>query len=159
MKITIPGKDIVVIDNENLYKDSPYTEKIHLVRLRFENPDNDKMEWVLNMFPFTNRFVVDTINIKYYNYFLKRTNLKYYVINTENEWEGVVSFFKKNNKVLLDFTKLDNNDKAFALGHALRDILNNTEVVLLDKKDYTGNIDTFNEWRGNCIIKDDDYDI
>lgn len=158
MKITLPGRDIVVIDDENVFREFR-TERIHLIRLKISDPDIDAMSWIHNAFPSTNRFVIDMTNLKFYNIYFKNTSYKYYVINTYKKWNGVISFFKKNNKVLLDFTKLLDEERDFLLNFALKDVLNNTEVVLIDKNDYANNQETFNNWRGNCIIKNNDYEI
>lgn len=158
MKITLPGRDIITI-NENDIDDcnQVFINKIHLIRLCFNDPTVDKMEWVIKKFNTTNRYVVDIDNLRFYNYFLKRTNLKYYVINTNDTWRGLVSFYKRNNKVLLDITQLSEFEKQFVLNINLKDILFNTEVIMIDETDYSNHYDVINSWNGNCIIKDDDY--
>jgi hypothetical protein len=155
--ITVPGRDIIVVNEESLTDGKEFTYKVHLVRLSFTDPTNEKMEWVLQTFHKTNRYVVDINHIRYYNYYLKRTNLKYYIINTVDTWRGLVSFFKRNNKVLLDITQLTDFEKQFVLNVALQDILSNCEVLLMDREDYTGHLEVFNQWKGDIIIKDDDY--
>ena len=157
--ITVPGRDIIVVNEDSLYEDTSYTYKVHLVRLSFEDPTDDKMEWVMRTFKKTNRYVVDTRHIRYYNYYLKRTNLKYYIINIENTWRGLISFFKRNNKVLLDITKLSMFEKQFVLNVALEDVISNTEVLLMDKSDYTEHLDIFNQWKGDIILRDENYEI
>jgi hypothetical protein len=157
--ITVPGRDIIVVNEENLLSGDEYSYKVHLVRLSFENPTDDKMEWVMQTFRKTNRYVIDTTHIRYYNYYLKRTNLKYYIINTKDSWRGLVSFFKRNNKVLLDITQLSLFEKQFVMNVALDDVISNTEVLLMDKEDYTDNLDVFNQWKGDIILKDENYPI
>lgn len=157
--MTVPGRDIVVVNEKNIESDDSYMHKVHLVRLSFRNPTDDKMEWVMQTFRNTNRYVIDTTHIRYYNYYLKRTNLKYYIINTRNSWRGLVSFFKRNNKVLLDFTQLSLFERQFALKVSLDDILSNTEVVLIEEEDFIDNADTFRRWRGDVILKDAEYSI
>ena len=102
--ITTPGRDIIVVNEESLTSGEEYNYKVHLVRLAFDNPTDDKMKWVMKTFDKTNRYVVDIKHIRYYNYYLKQTNLKYYIINTKGTWRGLVTFFKRNNKVLLDLS-------------------------------------------------------
>ena len=80
--LTIPGKDIIVVDEHSYEDNVSYDYKVHLIRLKFDNPTDEKMLWVMEAFKKTNRYVIDTQHIRYYNYYLKRTNLKYYIINT-----------------------------------------------------------------------------
>jgi len=157
--ITVPGRDIIVVDEDSYGQESSFNYKVHLVRLAFKDPDDSKMEWVLNTFKKTNRYVVDIHHIRYYNYYLKRTNLKYYIINTRDTWKGIISFFKRNNKVLLDTTQLSLFEKQFVFNVALQDVLSNAEVLLMDKQDYTDNLEVFNQWKGDIVIKDEQYPI
>lgn len=157
--ITVPGRDIVVVNEESLVDDKDYNYKVHLVRLAFRNPTDDKMEWVLQTFRKTNRYVIDTSHIRYYNYYLKRTNIKYYIINTNETWQGLISFFKRNNKVLLDITQLSVFERQFVLSVALEDVLANTEVLLMDREDYTEHLEVFNQWKGDIILRDENYAI
>jgi len=157
--ITVPGRDIIVVDEQSFEDNVSYDYKVHLVRLKFDNPNDEKMLWVTSAFKKTNRYVIDTQHIRYYNYYLKRTNLKYYIINTLQDWSGIVSFFKKNNKVLFDITKLSDFERLFVMNVALSDILGNTEVVLISKEDYTLKLDVFNQWKGDIIIHDDNNPI
>ncbi len=154
---TIPGKDVIRITDNDYINDIPsITDKVHIIRLDFKNPDNTKMEWVISKFYTTNRYIVDNTNIKYYNYFLKRTNLKYYIINND-KWNGLISFYKRNNKVLLDITLLSKPERDFVLKISLLDILQNTEVIIISKDDYQVVKNVIDKWRGNCIIQDPDY--
>lgn len=157
--ITVPGRDIIVVNEENLANSEDYNYKVHLVRLSFNNPTDDKMEWVMQTFRKTNRYVIDTRHIRYYNYYLKRTNLKYYIINTVDTWRGLISFFKRNNKVLLDITQLSMFEKQFVLNVALEDVISNAEVLLMDKEDYTDHLEIFNQWKGDIILRDENYPI
>lgn len=157
--ITVPGRDIIVVSEENLTSGEDYNYKVHLVRLKFNNPTDDKMEWVMQTFRKTNRYVIDINHIRYYNYYLKRTNLKYYIINTADTWRGLISFFKRNNKVLLDFTQLSMFEKQFVLNVSLQDVISNAEVLLMDKEDYTNHLDIFNQWKGDIILRDENYPI
>ena len=157
--ITMPGKDIIVVDEHSYENDISYDYKVHLVRLKFNSPDDDKMRWVIDTFKKTNRYVVDTIHIRYYNYYLKRTNLKYYIINILQDWKGIVTFFKKNNKVLFDITKLSDFERLFVMNVALEDVLANAEVVLISKEDFTDKQKVFEQWKGDAIIADESYPI
>lgn len=157
--ITTPGKDIIVVDEYSYDNNVSFDYKVHLIRLRFDSPNDDKMRWVANTFKKTNRYVVDGDHVRYYNYYLKNTNLKYYIINTKKDWKGIVTFFKRNNKVLLDTTILSDFERLFILNVSLEDVLANTEVILILKDDYMSRLQVFNDWRGDIIIHDDKYPI
>jgi len=155
---TVPGRDIIKVTDTDFINNTPnISSKVHIIRLSFDNPNDEKMEWVINKFYQTNRFIVDNYDIKYYNYYLKRTNLKYYVINTVNIESKLISFYKRNNKVLLDITILSQAERLFVLHSALQDILLNTEVIVISESDYLTVKDIIDKWRGNCIIYDPDY--
>lgn len=157
--ITVPGKDIIVVNEDSIRQDLSYNYKVHLVRLKFDEPNDEKMRWVMQTFNKTNRYVVDILHIRYYNYYLKKTNLKYYIINIKDNWKGLISFFKRNNKVLLDLTQLSEFEKQFILNVSLQDVLSNTEVLLMDKDDYTQHLEVFNQWKGDIILNDENYPI
>ena len=158
IKITKPGSDIIRITDVDYGKNITVEEKIHLIRLAFDEPTIEKMNWVLETFQKTHRFIIDAEHIRFYNGFFKRTSKKYYVINDETT-DGLISFFKKNNKVLLDITVLPEFEKQFVLNVAFKDVLRNTEVIIIEKDDYTSHLDELNMYNGNCIIKDDNYPI
>jgi len=152
---TVPGKDIIKVTDTDFINDTPdISNKVHIIRLSFDTPNDDKMEWVINKFYQTNRFIVDNSDIKYYNYYLKRTNLKYYVINTVNIESKLISFYKRNNKVLLDITVLSQSERLFVLHSALVDVLQNTEVIIISESDYLTVKNVIDKWRGNFFIYD-----
>lgn len=150
MKITKMGTDYICI-NELTMADEHVTSipRIHIIKLDFKDPTEEKVEFVLSTFSSTNRFVIDD-NIRFYNNILKRTNKKYYISNTEND--RLITFFKRNNKVLLDVTKLNPMEKAFVFSISLQDVLYNTEVMIVKENDYRENTEIFNKWSGNLII-------
>ena len=157
--ITRLGKDVIKISEENIYDVSDINHKVHLIRLDFKKPKNEIMKWVITTFPQTNRYIIDNEHIRFYNYFFKRTNLKYYVINTNKYYTGLISFFKRNNKVLLDTTILNKNDIKFVFDNLI-DVLSNTEVIIINNNNYNNNIDVLKEWKGNIILYDNnDYVI
>jgi len=149
MKITKIGEDLITISEEQYNNNVTYVHKIHLIKLNFSSPNTEKMYWVLKNFKNTNRFIISD-NISFYNSYLKYTNKKYYVSNTEHN--KLVSFYKKNNKVLLDITKLSMFEQQFVLNVILDDILSCTEVIVIEKQDYVEHVDKFNKWNGNLII-------
>lgn len=150
MKITNVGSDYIVISEANLADQSLLRiPKIHLIKLDFKNPTKEKVEYVLSTFKNTNRLIIDS-NIKFYNSLLKNTSKKYYVAN--NEGDTLVTFFKRNNKVLLDTTKLSPLEKAFVFSVALEDVLQNTEVIIVPEKNYRDNPGPYNTWSGNLIL-------
>jgi hypothetical protein len=150
MKLTQPGSDYVRITETNMASDAMLAiPRIHIIKLDFLDPTEEKVNYVLKTFKLTNRFVVDN-NIKFYNAMLKNTNKKYYIANIEGD--SLITFFKRNNKVLLDTTKLNLLEKAFVFSIALTDVLNNTEVIIAERKFYREHPEPFNKWSGNLII-------
>jgi CRISPR type III-B/RAMP module RAMP protein Cmr1 len=150
MKLTQVGSDYVCISESNLADESLLSiPRIHIIKLDFKEPTMEKVSYVLNTFRSTNRFVIDN-NIKFYNSVLKNTNKKYYVAN--NEGDTLITFFKRNNKVLLDTTNLSVLEKAFVFSVSLADVLNNTEVIIVERKYYKEHPEPFNKWSGNLIL-------
>lgn len=150
MKLTQMGSDYVRINETNLADESLLSiARIHIIKLDFREPTLEKVNYVLNTFRSTNRFSVDN-NIKFYNSILKNTNKKYYIANVEGD--TLITFFKRNNKVLLDTTKLNVLEKAFVFSVALTDVLNNTEVAIVEHKYYREHPEPFNNWSGNLIL-------
>jgi hypothetical protein len=96
-----------------------------------------------------NRFVVEE-DIKFYNYVLKNTTKKYYVENKEGD--QLISFYKRNNKVLLNVQNLSPIERAYVFSVALDDVLANTEVMMIPEKHYREHLETFNNWAGNLIL-------
>ena len=150
MKITKMGSDYISVNELNMADESlQKISRIHLIKLDFKEPTFDKVEFVIKTFRSTNRFVIDK-NIKFYNDILRNTNKKYYISNTEND--KLVTFFKRNNKVLLDMTRLSVLEKAFVFSVALEDVLMNTEVIIVGNKNYRDNPGRYNNWSGNLIL-------
>lgn len=153
MKITEIGKDIIKIDESNFQ--TKEKEKVHLLKLAFEEPTTEKVNAVLENYPNTNRFVISNF-IKFYNEILKFTNKKYYI---ENTYQSLISFFKKNNKVLLNTDNLQSHEYAFVSNtDVFFDILKNTEIILIDSilfSKYKDGIIRMN-WKGNVIISSHD---
>ncbi len=156
IKITKPGTDIIVISDMDYNRNTQIEDKVHLIRLSFSNPTVDKMNWVVNTFYKTHRYIIDSEHIRFYNGFFKQTNKKYYVINDENTI-GLISFFKRNNKVLLDITALSEFDRMYVLNVAFKDVLGNTEVIIISKEDCDDHLDELSTYNGNCIIEDPNY--
>lgn len=154
MKITRPGTDLVVVDENTLSDSSRNSNRVHLIKFQFETPTEEKVFQAMKMFEETNRFVISD-NIKIYNDILRRTNKKYYIENIPGT--PLVSFFRRNNKVLLNLMNLLEFEKQFVLNVALEDVLRNTEVILGEKEDYEFKNEEFNRWRGNFIIFDPSY--
>lgn len=151
MKITVPGKDVIKITDDDYKKNNVIKseDKIHLIKFDFVNPTYEKIKWVLNSYPSTNRFIVYN-NIRIYNGYLKKTNKKYYIENIENA--PIISFFKKNNKVLLNFFKLDNDTFNFIMDYCFEDALYNTEVIYISQEMYEKKKKIIDLWKGNVII-------
>jgi len=150
MKITKMGIDYVCITESNMANELITSiPRIHIIKLDFKEPTVEKVEYVLKTFNLTNRFVIDN-NIRFYNSILRNTNKKYYISNTVDD--RLITFFKRNNKVLLDTTVLNPLEKAFVFSVALEDVLYNTEVMIVGEKHYKENPEPFNKWSGNLIL-------
>ena len=129
MKFTALGTDYIAITEDNLKNDKLLSlPRVHLIKLMFFNPTEEKIKTVLSLYPRTNRFVIED-NIRIYNSTLKRTNKKYYVMNMPGV--GFISFFRKNNKVLLNIENLSVFEKQFVLKVCLEDVLKNIEIFLI----------------------------
>jgi hypothetical protein len=126
------GSDYIEINEDNI-TDFVEKEKIHLIKMNFEEPTEELIMKTLELYPNTNRFVISN-NIKLYNDVLKNTPKKYYIENTENT--KIITFFKKNNKVLFNFNNVNKKVKEFLLDNFLFDILKNVEVIVIDKNSY-----------------------
>ena len=151
MRVTNIGQDYIRIDEQNMEDRKLLSiPRVHLIKLDFEKPTETKVKKVIDLYPKTNRFVVDQ-NIKTYNAIIKSTNKKYYVENTVGA--KVISFFKKNNKVLLNFLNLTDNERVFLLSEdCFDDVLKNTEVILVNKEIYESKTDKLDLWSGNVIV-------
>lgn len=150
MKLTKEGVDYVVIEEGMIDAFDP-TQKIHLIELAFERPTKELVDKVLRRYPLTNRYII-TDNIQTYNSILKRTGKKYYIANTEQD--ELITFFRRNNKVLLDMTVLSNDELAFVCGSALSDVLANCEVIATSNEIFNTIKSALSSWRGNVIIRD-----
>jgi len=151
MRITSVNTDYIKI-NETNYNSEVFQKipRVHLIKLDFLNPTLTLINNVMNLFPKTNRFVVDN-NIKEYNSILRRTEKKYYVMNKENS--DIISFLRKNNKILLNFMNMKKEERDFFMMDGIfDDILKNTEVIALNKKIYDEKIEILDKWKGNAII-------
>lgn len=133
--------------NENIIQ-----KKIHLVKISFSSPNEEKLDQLLYILPKTNRFIIDN-DIKLYNDYFKKTKKKYYVENTFKDQERFISFLRKNNKILIDFTKIE----SFNLKHVLfelawEDLLNNIEILKISKVDFELYKSHLSNWDGNVIL-------
>mgnify|MGYP006896985360 CR=1 FL=1 len=158
MKLTQPGKDVIKITDEDFNNNETMNtnDKVHLIKLSFQNPTTEKVHWVLKNYSSTNRFIVSD-NIKFYNDVLKTTSKKYYVENVPNT--GFITFFRKNNKVLLNFLNLLEKEKIFMLEFLLFDILRNVEIILLTEQDIQNHYEELKKWNGNVIVYNPEYEL
>lgn len=153
MRLTRLGSDYICVSEDNItaYNNLP---RVHLIKMKFFNPTEQKIKKVLDTYPKTRRYVIED-NIRIYNQALKRTNKKFYVENLEGV--GFISFFRKNNKVLLNICKLSTFERQFALNICLEDILRNIEVIQLVEEDFEEYKEVFEKWSGNVILNDNNY--
>jgi hypothetical protein len=147
MKLVIPNKDIVDVDESSM-KGSK--EKIHLIRLCFNNPTESKIHQTLKLYPDTNRYVVFD-NIKLYNSVLKNTSKKYYIENSEKDID-LISFLRKNNKVLFNFLNFNSYIVDMIFEYMFDDLLRNVEVIALNKVMLEKKNDILVNWRGHVIL-------
>jgi hypothetical protein len=158
MRITAIGSDLIVVNEENygsqIYQKIP---RVHLIKLDFEIPTYELIDEVLHLFPKTNRFIIED-NIREYNQILRRTEKKYYVMNKKKA--DIISFFRKNNKILLNFMNLTKEERDFFLMEGVfEDVLRNTEVITLTKRIYDEKIEVLDKWKGNVVIIDENETI
>jgi hypothetical protein len=158
MRITKIGKDYITINEESLRnEDLLKINRIHIIKLDFKNPTYDLIKIVLNLFTKTNRFVIED-NIKKYNYILKKTEKKYYVMNREGS--NIISFLRKNNKILLNFMNMPKEERNFFLMDGIfEDSLKNAEVIAINKKIYDEKIEVLDKYSGNVILINGDDKI
>lgn len=151
MRITNFGSDYIRIDEDNIEDELLLSiPRVHLIKLDFMKPTEMKVLRVLELYPKTNRFVVED-NIKTYNYILRGTNKKYYIENAVGS--KVITFFKKNNKVLCNFNNLSTGECEF-LTNSFDDVLRNTEVVIINQDIFDAKKEQLDRWSGNVIISD-----
>lgn len=158
MRITVVGTDYIEVDEEN-YSSEIFQKisRVHLIKLNFTMPTYDLIDQVLYLFPKTNRFVIED-NIRQYNSILRKTEKKYYVMNKQGS--DIISFFRKNNKILFNFMNLTEEEKDFFLMEGIfEDLLRNTEVIAITKMIYDEKIETLDKWKGNVIIADNNEKI
>lgn len=148
MRLSMYGKDWLIVDENNLDQ-LKQENKVHLIKLNFDEPTTSKVNETLDKFNYTNRFFIED-NIKFYNDILKN-NKKYYVENKPEQ--GLISFFKKNNKVLLNLNNLSNEERIFVKDN-IEDILRNVEVLRMDRADLKSLEEELRNWNGNVLIRE-----
>lgn len=158
MIITVPGKDMISVNDGDISDEdlenwnvNVFDKKVHLIKIQVTEPTEQKMDFILDKYPYTNRFIIND-NIRFYNWFFRSYEKKYYVENGYNV--KLISFFKKNNKVLLNFNKLDYDTKKFAMkAGTFKDILRNLEILQLSEEDFAKRKSLLLNWNGNVIVE------
>jgi len=151
MRLTQIGTDYITIDEDNINDQNLLNiPRVHLIHLCFFNPTKDKIMRVVRNYPKTNRYVIGD-NIRTYNYVFKNTSKKYYVMNQPDT--GIISFFRRNNKVLMNFQNLNVFEQQFILGVAFEDVLRNLEVIMIDKDSFEEKKEVLEKWNGNVIVQ------
>lgn len=160
-KVAIPGRDVIRID-DNYQKMLKKDNKVHLVKFAFKEEGNEtveKIKEVLNVYPETNRFIVDN-HIRMYNSVLKDIPGKKYYVQNHSGNRRMISFFRKNNKVVFSFPDLDEEFMDFFMDKRIfKDVLSNVEVVIMDEFQYSELKWLMKEWDGNVILHDENYVI
>lgn len=149
MKIAYVGTDYIEVNESNI-DEFVDREKIHLIKLNFNEPTKELILEVLEKYPNTNRFVISN-NVKIYNDVLKETIKKYYIENVETT--KIITFFRKNNKILFNFNNVNKKVREFLLDNFLFDILKNVEVIRLDKYSFANKESVLQNWHGNVILE------
>lgn len=151
MIVTSTGTDYVRIKEDTIYDENLLSiQRIHLIELNFEYPTERKINQVLKLYPRTNRFVIKD-NIRIYNSVFRSTSKKYYVSNVKNV--DIISFFRKNNKILINFNYFNKFETEFFTKDSIfNDLLKNVEVININEKIFDEKILILNLWRGNVII-------
>ena len=147
MKITYPMRDYVTINKYNVDNFRGHYKK-HLIRLDFNDPTEEDVLYVFSTYPDTNRFIISN-NIRFYNDIFRNTTKKYYVENTTSD--HIISFFKRNNKCILNLENLTPKERQFILEHLI-DVLQNLEVIIMSKEDLFRNEEILRAWNGNVLL-------
>lgn len=154
MRLTRVGTDYIEINEKNIRNSRLLNiPRVHLIKFCFSEPNERKVKEVIRLYPKTNRFIVCD-NVKLYNYILRRTSKKYYVMNQSGV--KLITFFRKNNKVLVNFNNLNETEKKFLLSDVcFEDVLKNTEVIIVDEYIFYEKKQILEGWSGNVIIQSD----
>lgn len=151
MKLTEIGKDYIMINDSNYGDIKKPNAKIHLIKLAFSNPTEEKIDTVVETFYSTNRYVISN-NIKDYNSIFKKYQKKYYVENTDVNGKNLISFLRKNNKILFNFVILNDAISNFIIRTCFFDILKNVEVIIITDETFKYFEKHLSTWSGNVII-------
>jgi hypothetical protein len=163
-KIAIPGKDVLLINNDNydemVQETNDFSKKVHLIKFGFSDDTletQNKIRNVLKMYPNTNRFIVDNF-IRMYNGILKDIPGKKCYVPNFNGNKRLISFFRKNNKVVFSFLSLTDEHVDFFMDRIVfKDLLSNVEVIIMDDFQYSELKYYLNGWEGNIILYNKDY--
>lgn len=154
MRFTRPGEDVLVINDTDIENDIRQTSnRVHLLKFNFDNPTQEKIDIIVEKYPEVNRFIIED-NIRFYNYALKPLQKKYYVMNAVGT--SLISFLRKNNKILLSLSNLNDIELDFMILD-LEDLLKNIEVIEGTQDIYLKYKDIFDMWMGNFILSTDNY--
>lgn len=152
MKLSRLNNEYIEIDENWLnHNYSKLEKKYHLVKINLKNPTKEKLDKIIKLLFKTNRFIVSN-NITFYNLYFKKTRKKYYVENVFCD-DKIISFLRKNNKILFNFSSFNINEleKVFEK-YLLKDILNNVEVIKINSEMLEKYSDILNKWNGNVIL-------
>jgi len=152
-KITKIGSDYIMINEDNSMDEKLLSlPRVHLIKFDFHEPTKVKVDSVMSTYNKTNRFVISR-DVKIYNDILKTTGKKFYVENRYGA--SLISFFRKNNKVLLNIDNLQDFETKFVLHPAvLPDVLKNVEVIQISNRDFEKCNHLFDGWSGNVILSE-----
>ncbi len=154
MKIAEKGRDFIELTESNVIRLATEFNgrKVHIIKLNLMEPTAEKIVSIIENFPNTKRYVIEN-NIKIYNDILKVTGRKYYIENATGC--ELIHFFRKHNKILLNFNNLRRDEQVFLMNkHVLVDLLMWVEVMIAPQYLYDKFQDILNDWSGNLIIED-----
>lgn len=162
MILTVMGRDLVEINDENINSDEINTlyktgEKVHIIKLNFKAPESYANE-ILDKFPKTKRFIIEDKNkdVSFWNSFFKEYEnatgdwKKFYVENISGQ--DFIKFFKRHNKIFLNLQNL--SPIAVSLIETeIYSILTMVEIIQGSQEFLKDNMNILSEWRGNFVVR------
>jgi hypothetical protein len=67
----------------------------------------------------------------------------------------IITFFRKNNKILINFNNLSKEEEEFFLMDGIfEDVLKNSEVIAVNKDTHDIKMEVLDKWKGNVILSE-----
>jgi hypothetical protein len=162
-KVAVPGKDVLVVDDNNYHSMLNYDKRFHILKINFSNDIVERTKNIVHILN-VNRFIIDNIreDVKLYNSIFRNMIGKKYYVKNQELGGNLISFFRKNNKVVFSFPDIEDNQVWFDFFNepkVFKDVLTNCEVVIMREAQFNEKKPFMRYWRGNVIIHDDNYII